>query len=145
VATNPYAPPKARLTDAVVAAPLWTPSAAGLWCLLLSPMFGSYVTLRNWEALGEGGRARSAHIWLYVSVAVFAGMLLTPAGGVIGVPYLIAWYFAVNRPQIKFVKEMFGDDYERRPWTKIVLIWLAGVLVAGMVLGFLSVRFFGVR
>jgi hypothetical protein len=143
VAANPYAPPKARLTDAVVAAPLWTPSAAGLWCLLLSPMFGSYVTLRNWEALGADGRARSARIWLYVSIAVFVVIVLFPLGGLVGLPYLIAWYFAVNRPQIKFVKEMFGDDYERRPWTKVVLVWLAGVVVVGFALGFLSAVLFG--
>lgn len=146
MAANPYAPPKARLTDAaVVAAPLWTPSAAGLWCLLLSPMFGSYITLRNWEALGEDGGARSARIWLYVSIAVFVVIVLLPVGGLIGLPYLIAWYFAVNRPQIKFVKETFGDDYERRPWTKIVLLWLAGVVVAGFALGFLNAVLFGVR
>jgi hypothetical protein len=71
--------------------------------------------------------------------------VLLPVGGLIGLPYLIAWYFAVNRPQIKFVKEAFGDDYERRPWTKIVLVWLAGVIVAGFALGFLSAALFGAR
>jgi hypothetical protein len=144
-AVNPYAPPTARLTDTVAAAPLWTPSVAGLWCLLLSPMFGSYVMMRNWKALGEDDRARSARTWLYVSIAVFAIALLVPAGGLIGLPYLVAWYFAVNRPQIKFVKEAFGDDYERRPWARLVLVWLAGVVVAGLILGFVSAAFFGVQ
>jgi hypothetical protein len=141
---NPYAPPKARVTDAAAPAALWTPSAAGLWCLLLSPMFGSYVTMRNWEALGENARAGTTRIWLYVSVAVFVAMVLLPIGGLFGLAYLIAWYFAVNRPQIQFVKEAYGNGYERRSWTRIVLVWLAGVIVAGMVLGFVSAMLFGV-
>lgn len=103
MAINPYAPPKGRLTDAVAAAPLWTPSAAGLWCLLLSP--------------------------------IFVAMVLLPIGSGIAIAWLIAWYFAVNRPRIQFVKKRFGSDYERRPWTKIVLVWLADVLVAGFVPG----------
>jgi hypothetical protein len=108
-------------------------------------MFGSYVTMRNWEALGEDERARTTRIWLYVSVAVFVAMVLLPVGSGIGIAWLVAWYFAVNRPQIKFVKARFGSDYERRPWTKIVLVWLAGVLVAGFVLGAASFVLFGER
>jgi hypothetical protein len=144
MAVNPYAPPKARLTDAVAAAPVWTPSAAGLWCLLLSPMFGSFITMRNWESLGEDDRARTTRIWLYVSIAMFVAMVLLPIGALFGLAFLITWYFAVNRPQIQFVKEKLGDDYERRPWTRIVLVWLAGVIVAGFVLGFVSAMLFGV-
>lgn len=145
MATNPYAPPKARLTDAVAAAvPLWTPSAAGLWCLLLSPMFGSYVTLKNWEALGEDERARTTRVWLWVSVAIFLATVLLPIGGLLGLVYLITWYFAVNKPQISYVKEHFGNDYERRPWTRIVLVWLGGVVAVGLVLGFASAMLFGV-
>jgi hypothetical protein len=144
MAVDPYAPPKARVTDAAAPAALWTPIAAGLWCLLLSPMVGSYVTMRNWESLGEAARAGKTRIWLYVSVAMFVAMVLLPIGGLFGVVYLITWYFAVNRPQIQFVKEAYANGYERRPWTRIVLVWLAGVIAAGMVLGFLSAVLVGV-
>jgi hypothetical protein len=108
-------------------------------------MFGSHITLKDPEALGHDDKARSARLRRYISTGAFVALLLLPVGGVISLPYLIAWYLAVNRPQIRFVKETFGDDCERRPWTKILLLRLAGVIVAALVMGFLSAPLFGVR
>jgi hypothetical protein len=136
-ATNPYAAPTARVEDApdADAPPLWNPESAGAWSLLLSVIFGAWITMQNWTALGESERASTARVWLIVSVIVFVLVLFVPGLGALGFPYLIIWYFAQNRPQIKYVKETFGKDYPRRPWTKVVLLTLAGVFLVAFVLG----------
>jgi len=143
-AVNPYAAPKARLDDAPagVAPALWNPEAGGAWSLLLSVAFGSWIMLQNWKVLGETARASTARIWLIVSIIVFVLVLALPGFGLIGLPYLVIWYFAQNRPQINYVKEHFGKDYPRRPWTKVVLLTLALVLVAGFLIGLASVFMF---
>jgi hypothetical protein len=42
------------------------------------------------------------------------------------------------------VKDAYGKGYERRPWARVVLVWLAGGIAAGTVLGFLSAVLVGV-
>ena len=53
-----YAPPTAHVDDvhaarqSAVAPPLWNPGAAMAWSLLFSPIFGAFVHMKNWQALG---------------------------------------------------------------------------------------------
>ena len=55
---NPYAPPTAAVADIGTATaaprpPLWNPGAAASWSLLLSPVFGAILHMKNWQAMGE--------------------------------------------------------------------------------------------
>ena len=127
MAINPYATPKAEVSDrpAGDAAPaLWNPAAAGSWSIVFTPIFGSYLTKRNWEAIGEDDKVRSSRNWMILSILM---LLLSIIGG-IGLIYLIVWYFAVNRPQIQYVKQRWGKDYPRQPWGKPLgiafVLWL---------------------
>lgn len=139
-AGNPYAAPKARLDDVPEAAtvPLWNPEAGGAWSLLLSVMFGSWIMMQNWTALGETARASTSRIWLIVSVILFVLMLSIPGFSLLGLPYLIVWYFMENRPQIRYVRDRFDKDYPRRPWLKVLLLTLMFEILAGFVVGFIA-------
>jgi hypothetical protein len=124
---NPYAAPKSDVADQPVGGPapaLWNPGAAGSWSLLFTPIFGSYLLKRNWEAIGEDAKARGSRNWMILSIV----MLFVSAISGIGLVYLIVWYFAENRPQIKYVKERWGSDYPRQPWGKALgiafVLWL---------------------
>lgn len=134
MSTNPYAPPAAslELAPAPVTGPpaLWNPNAAGLWSILLNPVFGSILVWRNWQALGDRFHARIALIWLGLSVLVFWIAMTTAAS--LNVPFLVIWYFACQRPQAVYVKKAWGDDYPRKPWAVPLLVafgLLAGLIV----------------
>lgn len=144
MATNPYNAPRSRVADVPQqeAVPLWNPAAAGAWCLLLSTIFGSYLVMRNWAALGDP-RERSARNWLYGSIAFVIAAIVIPGVGIIGLPWLIVWYFMANRPQIQHVKEQFGTDYPRQPWGKVLAVGFVVLVGAGIALGLLSTLVFG--
>ena len=75
---NRYAPPKAEVEGTALesgAAPtLWNPNAAANWSLLFSPIFGTWLHMLNWRALGEAERAESAKTWLMVSTLLQVGV-----------------------------------------------------------------------
>lgn len=119
------------------AATLWNPTAAALWSLLLTPAFGAWLLMRNWERLGQAARARQARCW-------FAGLLLlalashtaAAAGALLGrddlgAPWWAslvlfgAWCALSAYPQIRHVDERHGESYARRSWAAPVLIGLA--------------------
>ena len=140
---NPYAAPTARVdegqSDQDEAPDLWNPEAGGAWSLLLSVAFGAWITLQNWKALGEEKQIATSRVWFIVSVIVVVLVILLPMGRLLGFPYLIIWYFAQNRPQIKYVKERFDGDYPRRPWLKVLLLAFLLIIVCSMAVGFVSV------
>lgn len=133
---NPYQAPAAALKLPELkhgeAPELWNPDAAGNWSLLFTPIFGSILIGKNWEALGHADKASRARIWAYVTLPIVLVGL--------GMPLLILWYFASNRPQARYVKERWGKSYPRKPWGKPLAIALsiyAGffvLLVVGIIL-----------
>lgn len=150
-ASDRYAPPRAHVADvpagreAAEAPALWNPFAAGCWSLLFTPVFGAFLHMKNWEALGQAERARSSRQWVIACVVFFVVLVL--AAGVFpdskfldkisrpaGIGLLFAWYFSSGKAQQTYVKERFGTDYERRGWLKPILLAIAAfvgfVLVA---------------
>ena len=142
---NPYAPPRAVVENAplgtTAAPPLWNPNAAANWCLLFSPVFGTWLHMKNWTALKEAERANAARTWLIASILLVSAMILLslrPHGfqlpRFVNFILLIAWYFAAARGQARYVKERFGDDYPRRGWGTPLLL-AVGALVLVIALG----------
>ena len=111
---NPYQAPAAELKlhapEHGAAPELWNPDAAGNWSLFFTPVFGSILIGKNWDALGHADKASRARIWAYVTLpfALFG----------LGMPLLIIWYFSSNRPQARYIKERWGTSYPRKPWGK---------------------------
>lgn len=121
---NPYKAPVSSLHySAEKNSPaLWSPNTAGILSLLFSPVFGSYIIAKNWEALGEGSKQESAEKWLWASVGI---MILSALASVIAFLYIIIWYFVVNRPQARYIKEKYPEGHSERGWKNPVLVALA--------------------
>ena len=93
---------------------LWNPNAAANWSLLFSPAFGSYLHMKNWEALGEVQKAKSSKTW-FISSLIFTVLGL-------GFFVLVAWYFSIGKKQSIYVKEKFSDNYSKKSWGIPLLI-----------------------
>jgi hypothetical protein len=154
--SNPYTPPKAEVSDirSLEAAPaLWNPSAAASWSLLFSPVFGSFLHMRNWQALGQSAKAEMSRRWFVGSIAyfavVFTAALFAPDSKALdlfsrlgGLILLIAWYYAIGKSQQAYVAARFGKLYPRRGWAKplfaaigIVLAFFAVIFVLAVAVG----------
>lgn len=150
---NPYAPPLAEVADVPSgeAAPaLWNPNAASSWSLLFSPIFGAYLHMKNWQALGRPDKAEQCRKWLvglvaFVLVATLAPVviknvaLVDGLGRIGGFVLLITWYYAIGKSQQTYVFGRFGKTYPRRGWTVPLLVALglfAGLLVVVAVVAF---------
>lgn len=149
MAENPYAAPSAPLDTMYEeeAPPLWNPNAAANWSLLFSPAFGAILHMKNWEALGETGKARNAMIWAIVSVlmmivfgvlpVVSAGRGAVDTSGVRGIMFLllIGWYFISARAQARLVKDRYGDSYPRRGWLLPIVVGIGAFFVFSFIVG----------
>jgi hypothetical protein len=150
--TNPYAPLVAHAEDVHgghAKPPLWNPNTAALWSLALSPAFGAWIHMKNWQALGEPEKASESRNWviatllfsLLMSVATTFAQETQPidfAADVINLVLMLCWYFGCARPQAENVKQRFGKSYPRKGWRQPLLIalvlWVAAcVLVAVLI------------
>jgi hypothetical protein len=124
---------------------IWNPNAAANWSLLFTPTFGAYLHMLNWRALDEPRRAESARRWFYASVVLLVLYFLgfsflysfadTGLFQAVGLVFLVAWYFASARPQVKYVQTKYGKTYERRHWGTPLLCAFGGLLAYWFVLG----------
>ncbi len=119
---------------------LWNPEAAAAWSLLFSPVFGTWVHLKNWQALGDAGRVRLAWAWLAAAIVVFfttLGFRLWPLFASSydadtlqysqWLPYvfLLAWFFGSAQAQVRTMRARFGEHYARKRW-KAPMLWAIG-------------------
>lgn len=108
---------------------LWNPNAAANWSLLFTPIFGSYLQMKNWQTLGNTIEANNARNWLIFSIAFILFINLgTPFiwddpvklntyPKSLGLLYIIIWYFSFARIQPKYVKEKLNDRYQKKSWS----------------------------
>jgi len=144
---NRYAPPKADVEgetlESARAPALWNPNATANWSLLFTPMFGAWLQMQNWHALGERRRSDAARSWMVLSTIMLAAWvfldLVAPRSlwallmPLLSFVWLLAWYFASSKPHAKWVAERFGKSYPRRPWMHPLLWGVAGyVLIYGL-------------
>lgn len=139
---NPYAAPEAAVAELGRAEDrplLWNPNAAASWSLLFTPVFGAWLHMRNWRALGDPARAAQQGWWIVATVVLTLGLAgvsvalpenkaLDGLSRIGGLAILLAWYFASAKPQARLVKERYGDDYARRGWGLPLLFGVLGIL-----------------
>jgi hypothetical protein len=144
---NPYTAPTVAIEEIRATGDgepaLWNPNAAASWSLLLSPVFGSYLQMRNWQALGESEKAAASWHWcigtLVITLLAIGVGMLAPDGHWLdkltsrsGLFILLAWYFANGKQQGLYVKERFGKTYPRKGWGVPLLVafgTIVGLLV----------------
>mgnify|MGYP003583957953 FL=1 len=119
--TEPLQPSKRKVG-------LWNPNAAANWSLLFTPIFGSYLQMKNWQALGKPEDANTAKNWISFTIIFilfinFATPFIwddvekvTTISRGLGFWYIIIWYFAYARKQPKYVKENLNDKYQKKSW-----------------------------
>ncbi|MFT5171938.1 MAG: hypothetical protein ACI8W7_000102 [Gammaproteobacteria bacterium] len=124
MAENPYATPDAEITATASDAPrMWNPNGAGNWSLLFTPVFGSFLVWKNWQAIGEPSRGLG---WFICCLVMLIPTVLLPGAGIL---YLIMWYFGSAKKQARFIEERWGKQYPRRSWTKPLLCGVAAYAV----------------
>lgn len=110
---------------------LWNPSAAALWSLLFSPAFGAFLHARNAQTLGRMDEAKANNVWFYASVVFMAGIVLLSilvptfpdvALNAASLGLLLGWYLSLGKKQATYVRETFQDRYQKKHWTKPLLI-----------------------
>ena len=133
---EPQKPAGARATQLEKTPALWNPNAAVNWSVLFSPVFGAYLHLKNWQALGESAEAARTRIWLILSVLVLSRHILLPVAAVLGMQvdgiisfsrvfatlFLFAWYFCSAKKQAKYIKLRYAKHYPRRGWAGPLLV-----------------------
>ena len=144
-------PPRSNVvtepTQRLDAPSLWNPTAAGLWSILLTPTFGSYLLWKNWEEIGDAEKARSAKRWMILSAAMILPSIMSAI--YVGVVYLIVWHFTFQKKQAQHVQSLWGQNYVRKAWAKPLLvgfsIFLAIIIALGAMVAFVfsksSMRF----
>lgn len=120
---------------------LWNPNSAASWSVLFGPAFGPYLHHLNWRALGDHGRAAGAFRWfvagLLVTLALTFAVTFSPdlasAAFMISLFFMAIWLFVSGKKQVAYIKQHFGENYERRSWWQPVLGGFAAILLLGFV------------
>jgi len=130
---NPYAAPKTTLEIETHddAPPLWNPDVAGLWSLLFTPVFGSILVLKNWQAIGELEQIRAAKIWLAISILTY---LVTLFFRPLGFIYIVVWYIGSQKKQTEYVKKRWEKSYPKKGWVVPILLGITSILVIAFIL-----------
>lgn len=133
ISEYPSPPPRQNAPEIA----LWNPTAASTWSVILTPVFGSFLQMRNWQRLGQDERASASRAWLIFSLLFYA---LVPFGVAllaqqdsnvnpqIGAPaaliYILAWYFSSAKQQQDYFKSHVAENYQRRSLVFPVLLGL---------------------
>ena len=122
---------------------LLSPTAIANLSLLFGPFWGAYFVSKNWEAVGEGARARSSMLWLTIGLPVSIAVWFAsgiPAtfpwiiSGVLGLLPTLAWYYMDGKKQMTKFKED-GIESFGASWIKpivIGLVILSGIIFLGV-------------
>ena len=125
------------------AAALWNPTAIALWSVPFSPLFGAWLHMHNWTALGDARQADVARRWFNALLILMVFNVLVEAIGErvnssagmaswISLAAFVAWYALAARPHAKAVRERAGSAYQRRKWDAALLMGvLAGLAFYG--------------
>jgi hypothetical protein len=115
----------------------------------LSPAFGAFLHMKNWEALGEPDKAAGAKKWVVIYIVTIVGLAVVSAFlphnraipailRLTGFCLLLSWYFVSGKPQLEFVKSRYGKQYPRKGWGQPILIAIGVLLGSGFAVGLVA-------
>ena len=127
-----FAPPESELEsyDRGASPALWNPDAAGVWSILFTPVFGSYLLLKNCQAIGDVDKIQAGRLWLGISVVMLIVSAMLP---LVGLGYIILWYFLWQAKQTAIIRARWGANYQRRSWAAPLAIALGLSLCFGLI------------
>ena len=118
---------------------LWNPTAITLWSVPFSPLFGAWLHIHNWTALGEPDKADAARRWfnallivmvlngVITAIAERTAMRVNPAD-FISIGVFLLWYLLAAHPHARAVRTRTRADYTRRSWNGALLTGVAAGL-----------------
>jgi hypothetical protein len=117
---------------------LWNPNVAGLWSLIFSPIFGTWLHARNWKTLQETEKYKKTMMWLYGSIvgSVVTFFLPTQPSIALSMILLVSWWLTAGQEQYRYVKIKYPDYRKKR--------WGTPLSIAVLVLFILSLIFLAV-
>lgn len=94
---------------------IWSPYAAVLWSIFLSPAFGGFIIWRNWLKMKRRRRAMMAAPWFWLGFGVVALVFYSPNAVtlLIWIGYLLAWIVFSAFPQIRYVHTTYKEEKMR--------------------------------
>jgi len=116
---------------------IWNPEAAAKWSILFSPIFGGWLISNNWKTLGNEKEAKASILWAYAGIALIVMTIILnffvlsegkSSKGLFFI-YLLVWYFLSAKKQIKYIKETYSNEYDKKSWMKPIGIAIASFLV----------------
>lgn len=100
---------------------IWNPNAAVFWSFILSPTFGIYLQMKNWQTLGQARKILFSKIWLCFSLACLP-IAFTDYWFVAWGIFIAVWYFVFAKSQGRFVRQYLSAGYKRKSWWMPILI-----------------------
>lgn len=123
---------------------LWNPTAIVPWSVPFSPLFGAWLHIHNWTALGERRQAEVARRWFRALLVVMLFNALVNAvaervnssvslADLISIVMFLTWYALAARPHARAVHERTRAHYARRRWDTALL---TGVVAGAVFYGY---------
>lgn len=118
---------------------IWNPTAAILWGIwAFTPIFGTFVVMKNWEALGCQRKAQQTLYWLVGFVAFyFVDIFVYPSASYEIITTMALWSACAtwvlfdSAQQVYYVKTHYGSTYRRKSWWPILALGLLMPFVYG--------------
>jgi membrane protease YdiL (CAAX protease family) len=123
---------------------IWNPGAVANWSILFSPIFGAWLMSSNWKEIGNEAKAKSSMLWAYAGIALIVVTLLLnffvlaegKSSNGLFLIYFLAWRFTSARSQLKYVKEMYPNGYDKQSWMKPIGTTLGVIILyIGLIMG----------
>ena len=118
---------------------LWNPNAAANWCIIFTPIFGSFLIARNWKELNQTQKSKNSMVWFYASIVTTLTLVCligfttyAPLFRALPLLFLVIWYYVCAKKQVKFIK-VNQINYEKKSWGKPLLFGIAGHVIAFIV------------
>ena len=117
---------------------LLSPTAIANLSLLFGPFWGAYLVSRNWEAIGDHGKARRSLLWLTIGLPVSLAIWFATGipvtfpwviSGILGLLSTLAWYYFDGKKQMNQFKE---DGIVQFSESWVMPICLGLVIVSGI-------------
>jgi len=115
---------------------LWNPIAAANWCIIFTPIFGSFLIAKNWKELNQRQKSKNSMVWFYASIVTTLTLVCLigfyAAPSVSYLLFLVIWYYACAKKQVKFIK-VNQINYEKKSWVKPLLFGFIVTFILFMV------------
>lgn len=116
---------------------LWDAREIAWFSLLLTPVFGFYYQMKNWQMIENKEQIKLSQLWLkislgYVALSLLLALVLPTQMGlavikVMFLMYIFVWYFSNAKTQIEYIKKNIPPNYKRHLWGIWVYPAMAGV------------------